>query len=210
MKDKDKLLLEDAGVAVVDYGVTIADEIVSHIPGLSLAWGLSKALYGAGLRLRQKRALEWIEMVRDNPSIFTENVLNDDKFQDGFTYALEKYIVERNEEKRLIFRNIFLGFAEVENKEKFALEKFVHTLSQLSEIDIQVLKDVKVDEQGKNYQIYGGNFNRIENIYNLIGQDLLLDITGDRVGHNAQNAPFVKASFFGKKFISYLIEPNAN
>jgi hypothetical protein len=199
MNDKDKIIAKDAALAVVE-------EIVSKVPGLKLAYGLSKALFGAGLKLRQKRVLEWVEMVRDNPSVFTKKVLSDDTFQDGFAVALEKYLVERNQEKRKVFRNIFLGFAKAENKEKFPLEKTCHTLSQLTELDIEVLRDVKVEEYGENYQIYGNNSNRIDNIYNLIGLSLLLNTTGTRGGVDPRNSPFVKLSPFGREFIEYLKE----
>ena len=201
MTDKDKLIIRDTSLAVAD---AIVDEIASKLPGLKLAWGLSKALFGAGMKLRQKRALEWIEMIRDNPSVITEQVLSDEKFQDGFAVALEKYLVERNEEKRKIFRNIFLGFAQAEDKTKFPLEKFIHTLSQLSEVDIEVLRDVDVSQTDQNYQVYGHNYNRIENIYNLIGLGLLLDVTGNRVGYSREESPFVKPTFFCKEFAEYL------
>lgn len=197
MTGKDKQLLKDAALVV-------ADQIASSIPALNIAWGLCKALFGAGMKLRQQRALEWVEMVRDNPSIFTDTILADEKFQDGFVYALERYLIERSEKKRKIFRNIFLGFTKAENKEKFSLEKFTHTLSQLSELDIEVLRDINLEDSGQNYQIYGGNANRIDNIYNLINLGILLDTTGSRLGHNPENSPFVKVSIFGREFISYI------
>lgn len=196
---KDKIIVKDVALAV-------AEEIVSKVPGLNLAYGLSKALFGAGLKLRQKRVLEWVEMVRDNPSIFTQQILSDDTFQDGFAVALEKYLVERNEEKRRVFRNIFLGFAEAEDKEKFPLEKFSHTLSQLTEMDIEVLGDVEVEEYGQNYQIYGNSSDKIDNIHSLIGLNLLLNTTGTRGGYDPKNSPFVKLSPFGREFIKYLKE----
>jgi hypothetical protein len=201
---KDKILTKDSALVVADH---IIDQIAKTIPVISIAWGLSKALFEAGMKLRQQRALEWVEMIRDNPAIFTKEILADTAFQDGFVVALEKYLIERNEEKRKIFRNIFLGYTNARDKAKFPLEKFIHTLSQLSETDVEVLRDTKVDEEGldyKNYQIYGGNYNRIENIYNLIGLGLLLDVTGNRIGHNPQNSPFVKPTFFCKEFVKYL------
>ncbi len=197
MNDKDKLIAKSVALAVVE-------EIVSKVPGLSLAYGLSKALFGAGMKLRQQRVLEWVEMVRSNPSIFTKEVLLDESFQDGFVAALERYLIERNEEKRKIFRSIFLGFAQAENKERFALEKFTHTLTQLNEIDIEVLRDVKTDEYGENYQIYGNNANKIDNIYNLINLGLLFNTTGTRGGVDPKNSPFVKISMFGREFIEYI------
>jgi len=194
--EKDKEILK--GVVLVT-----ADAIASKL-GLDIPWKLSKALFGAGMKLREKKAVEWVEMVRDNPSIFTKQVLSDESFQDGFVVALQRYLVERDEEKRRIFRNIFLGFAKADDKTKFPLEKFTHTLSQLSETDIEVLSKVKVDEYGENYQIYGNNANRIDNIYSLIGLGLLLNTTGTRGGIDPRNSPFVKFSPFGREFIEYL------
>lgn len=199
---KDEILVKDAALAVVD---AVVDEIASKIPVINIAYGLSKALYGAGLKLRQERALEWVEMVRDNPTYFTESVLKDESFQDGFVVALEKYIIERNEQKRAIFRNIFLGFAEASNKKQFPLEKYTHTLSQLSETDIEVLRDAKNDQQNQNYQIYGNNDLKKENIHNLINEGLLLDTTGTRGGYDPRNSPFVKVSNFGMAFKRYII-----
>lgn len=197
MDKKNKQILKDSALI-------IADQIVSKIPALNIAWGLSRAILGASMKLRQQRALEWVEMVRDNPSFFSKQVISDESFQDGFVVAIEKYLIERNEEKRRIFKNIFLGFAKADNKIIFPLEKFIHTLSQLSEGDIDVVKDIKVDEKSQNYQIYGENNDKIENIYNLVDLGLLLNVTGDRVGHNSKNSPFVKPTFFCKEFVEYI------
>lgn len=204
MDRKDKILAKDSAMVIAD---AIIDGLAKSFPGINIAWNLSKSLFEAGMKLRQERVLEWVEMVQDNPSIFTKQILSTEEFQDGFVYSLEKYLVERSERKRKIARNIFLGFTKAQDKADFPLEKFTHTLSQLSEVDITVLRDVKVDEQGSNYQIYPVNDpkNRIENVFNLIGQGLLLDTTGTRLGY-PQDAPFVKASSFGKKFIEYLVE----
>lgn len=138
MNQKDKQILSDGALAV-------ADEIVSHVPGLGLAWDLSKALHGAGLKLRQQKALEWVEMVRDNPTIFTENLLAHEDFQDGFTYALEKYLAERNSEKRAVIRNIFLGFVSAEHRTQFELERMLNTTSVISINAIELLSYVDVN-----------------------------------------------------------------
>lgn len=198
LKKKDKILSKDASLAIVDA-------VVDNIPGASLAWNLSKALFGAGLKLRQEKALEWVEMVRDNPSVFTTEILNSEYFQDGFAVALEKYLVERNENKRRIFRDIFLGFTKTQSKQEFPLEKYIHTLSQLNELDIEVLKDTKNDQHDRNYQVYGNNDHRKENIYNLINEGLLFNATGTRYGYDASNSPFVSISNFGLAFKNYLV-----
>lgn len=191
MRDKDKQIITDS-----------VDAVVSAVPGLNLAWGLSKALYGAGLKLRQRKALEWVEMVRDNPSVFTKELLRQEEFQDGFVVALEKYLTERSEIKRKYFQKIFLGYASADQKGIFQLEKFIHTLSQLGIEDTSVLKDIDISRQDSNYQIYGNKRTHLSNIYNLINLGILHNDTGSRIG--PVESPFVYISEFGKEFIQYI------
>ena len=196
MENKDKKIIKKSALVVVD-------QIASNIPGLNIVLGLSKALFGAGMELRQERVLEFVEMIQKNPSIFIGEILNDKNFQDGFVYSLEKYIRERNKEKRKVLRNIFLGFTKSEYKEIYPLEKMAHTTTQLSESDIKVLKDVDVTKTNdKNYQIYGNDNKNLESIFNLINLGILLNDTGSRIG--PVHAPFINISVFGSKYIAYL------
>ncbi|MDD3006248.1 MAG: hypothetical protein PHX30_01555 [Candidatus Pacebacteria bacterium] len=191
MDEKDQIILEDSIHA-----------ILSNIPGLNIAWGLSTALYGSALKLRQKKVLEWVEMVRDNPNIFVTDLLQNEFFQDGFAYSLEKYVVERNEEKRKYFRNIFLGFSSSNDMQNFPLEKFVHTLSQLGKVDVTVLGDVNIMQQDSEYQIYGNENHKLIYIYNLINLGILSTSPTTRYG--PIHAPFVRVSAFGGEFIKYI------
>lgn len=194
MHGKDKQILKDSALV-------IADQIASALPGLNIAWGLSKALYGAGLKLREQRALEWVEMVRDNPSAFTETILQDAKFQDGFVYALERYIREKNENKRVAMRAIFLGFAESTIQDRFELERMYHVLSILNPEDMVILKDVDVIRTDF-HQVYENTMDKNENVYNLVNAGILMSDYSSRIGPIA--APFVKATTFGKEFIKFL------
>lgn len=194
MDEKDKQILNDSALV-------IADQIASALPGLNIAWGLSKALYGAGLKLREQRALEWVEMVRDNPSAFTETILQDAKFQDGFVYALERYIREKNESKRKFMRAIFLGFAESAIQDRFELERMYHVLSILNPEDMVILKDVDVSKNDF-HQVYENTMDKNENVYNLVNAGILMSDYSSRIGPIA--APFVKATTFGKEFIKFL------
>lgn len=198
---KDKIIVKDSLTIGAD---AIVDAIAKSIPGINIAYNLGKALYGAGMKMRQEKVVEWVEMIKENPGIFTEKIVSDPAFQDGFVYSLEKYIIERNESKRFIFKNIFLGFTKSNNKIIFSLEKFVHTLSQLSEMDIKILKDVDPNQKNPNYQIYGANNRFKENIINLINEGLLLDTTGTRWGNDSNNSPFVQLSQYGRKFIEFI------
>lgn len=190
------------GQVIKDSALVVADQIAASIPGLNLAWGLSKALYGAGLKLRQQRALEWVEMVRDNPGAFTEEILRQPEFQDGFVFAFEKYLTERSESKRRHFRNIFLGYVSADRKDAFQLEKFIHTLSQIGLGDLKVLMDIDVSRQDRNYQIYGNTPDKIASVYNLISLGILLHDPSSRIG--PVNAPFVWVSEFGREFVAYI------
>lgn len=187
---KDKQIIKDS-----------IDAIVLSVPGLNVAWGLSQALCGAGLKLRQRKALEWVEMVRDNPAILTEEILNDENFQDGFVYSLEKYLIERNEEKRKYFRNIFLGYSENNKNPEFELEKFIHILSQLSDGDMIVLSWVDINA-GSSYQIIGDTDVFLENISNLIALGILYNDPTPRAG--PVSSPYVFTSDVGKRLIQYL------
>lgn len=162
--DENKIVAKDSATNVVDV---LIDEIAKTLPGINIAWGLSKALYGAGLKLRQERALEWVEMVRDNPSVFTKEVLKDEKFQDGFVYALEKYLTTRVKEKRKYLKNVFLNFSTSKAKDKFELERlndaYIKISSHALEIlifikqDILPLKEKIIRQELKNKNIQGSN-----------------------------------------------------
>jgi hypothetical protein len=202
--DSDQALIvtEDVGTVAVDE---LVNAIATSIPGLNVAWNISKALYGVGLKLRQQRALEWVEMVRDNPSVLTQQVFSDTQFQDAFVYSLERYITVRSSQKRQRFRKLFLSFAEADNKDAFELEKCFSVLDELFDQDIVALRDVDIARNDSNYQVFGHTNNKIENIYNLIHAGVLLqDITPRLASEAGYNAPFVQISPFGRKFINYL------
>lgn len=116
------------------------DAGLSSTPGLSIAWALCKALYGNALELRQQRALEWVEMIRDNPEIFR---LESTDFQDGFIVALEEYLKLRTILKRGLARKVFIGFAEAGDKEQFELERYNTTLSQISTDSLSFLAHIR-------------------------------------------------------------------
>ncbi len=193
MKEKDKQIARDIAEVTIDA-------VVSKIPGLDIAWGLSKALLGAGLKLRQQRALEWVEMVRANPGIFSKDILAEEAFQDGFVFALEKYIAERSETKRKHYRKIFLGFTEAENKSEFELEKFFQTLLTLNETDISILG--YVDTHSPNsYQLFD-DAKYLDSVYNLVNVGIIYVDPSSRMG--PIHSPNVYTSDFGRRFIRYL------
>lgn len=196
MNKKDKQIIKESAMVV-------ADQIASNLPGLNIAWGLSKALYGAGLKLREQRALEWVEMVRDNPSVFAEDILKDTAFQDGFVYALENFIKERSGKKRDIMKKVFLDYARSTDRENFELERFYGVLDLLNYEDIRVLRDIDTEREDF-HQVYEGTKDKNENIYNLVNVGILMSDYSSRIGPIA--APFIKITRFGNAFVRHLTD----
>ncbi|MCX8194475.1 MAG: hypothetical protein N3G19_03930, partial [Candidatus Pacearchaeota archaeon] len=74
MKDKDRyLLLKQMSREV---SIDIIDKIASEIPGLNIIWIFCKAYYKGAIELRKYKVIEWIEMIMNNPKIFTEKLLS--------------------------------------------------------------------------------------------------------------------------------------
>lgn len=125
------------------------DVVLSEIPGISIAWGLSKALYGNALEIRHKKALEWIMMVYENQQIFTKELLQNEQFQDGFVGALEDYLRLRIRMKRNIAQKIFISYASTDDQELFDLEKCNNTLRLISANAINFMKFICTDLEPK-------------------------------------------------------------
>lgn len=136
MNKSDKNLVKSASKNTVEA-------LVSSLPPLAVAWGLAKALYGNALELRQQKALEFVESIINNPSIFTKQLLESAEFQDGFVVALEDYIKLRLVLKRGIARKIFISFAKSEDKEHFALERLNSTLRTVTAEGIEFLRFIE-------------------------------------------------------------------
>lgn len=136
MKESDKNLIRRSAYAT-------ADSTASSIPGLAQAWALSKALYGNALELRQQRALEWVESIQNNPSLFNEGVVNSDEFKDGFIVGLEDYIKLRDYLKRRVALKVFKEFASSDDKVEFPLERYNDTLRKISPASLRALAFIK-------------------------------------------------------------------
>jgi hypothetical protein len=128
------------------------DAGLSSTPGLSIAWAVCKALYGNALELRQQRALEWVEMIRGNPAVFSKEVLESVEFQDGFIVALEDYLKLRALLKRAMARKIFTEFTRAKDKEQFELERYNMTLRQISPVSLRFMAYIKTTVELKRQE----------------------------------------------------------
>lgn len=200
MQDKDSQLIKDATLVTVDY-------VVSLVPGLPLSWALFKSLCGVGIKLREKKILEFVENIKEHPEVFTKQILESEEFQDCFVFALQKYVIERKKEKRKIMRDIFLGFAEDDNKREYELERFYHVLNVLNKSDINVLGDNRLLGNHDYIQINDKSSQRAESIHFLISLGVLFTDSGARIaGESLVLSPYVKLSEFGRKLIRFLCD----
>ena len=115
-----------------DGGNIILDEVIAAIPGLGTAWRLANAWLGAPITLRKERAMEYLMLIKDHPEVFTQQILEDEVFQDGFLNLLEKYLRQRNEEKRNLLSKLLLTFGASNEKDEFDMEKIFSTIDLLS------------------------------------------------------------------------------
>jgi hypothetical protein len=140
---KEKKLIKGLNDSSANIADILVDEIAKNIFGINIVWAIAKGFYGAAIRLRQEKAIEWIEMVRDNPSIFTEMVFSDEKFQEGFVTAFQQYLTARVKEKRKYLRNIFIDFTRSKTKDEFELERLYDSYLKISPHGINVLMFIK-------------------------------------------------------------------
>lgn len=140
MNKKDKKVINNSAIAVIDGMASAFDSTINGgIPSLTIAWSLVKGLYTANIELRKERAIEFIEMIISEPSLFTNEILSANEFQDAFVYTFEKYLTQRHKEKREIIKKIFIGLIE-ELDNDYELEKFIHITEQISLREINLLK----------------------------------------------------------------------
>ncbi len=132
-EDDPKRLFDSAVSTLTVYAGTID----MH---LAIAIGLAAALFGPALSRRHKRAEDLLDFIRENPNAFTEAIFSSEQFQDGFVFFIEQYIRERNEDKLVIMRNIFAGFAQSTNLSDYPLEEMTDLIGRLRFGDISVFR----------------------------------------------------------------------
>lgn len=99
------------------------------------------------MQYNQNKLNEFINILKENPWIFTEEIVKTEEFKDGFLVIMEWYLKERSAEKRKIIKNIFLGFTELSESEKneFELEKLLEIVKNISTQEIDYLKHLYYD-----------------------------------------------------------------
>lgn len=141
MNEKDEIIVKNSGQATILAAATMVDNtLFGGAPLLTTAVALSLGLFGAAAELRTERAVDFVLNIKENPEIFTADVVKTEAFQDAFVYTLEKYIRERNENKRQAIKRIFLGYIGAADPVLFELERLVNMTSVISVEAIEFLK----------------------------------------------------------------------
>lgn len=211
MKESDKELSKASGLAAVD---AVTAGIDAHMGGLPLAtgaWGLSKALLGKGLALRQKKALEWVEMIKDNPRIFTKEILETQEFQDAFVICLEAYIKERSDEKRVLLRNIFKDYTSVSDPANYPLERFYEITKQITLRDAKNFSYIKmIASESKPGISIETDRGKLESTLHLISLGLLIQDDVPRFVKEQVGAspPRVFMSSLGINYLKFIDTPD--
>lgn len=159
MKSNDKTKLSKVmtygAVGVTGVAATVDAAFLSGYPGFTTLTGVAIAHLGNSLKLKHKRAIEMFDYIDNNREVFTTKLIESEVFQDGFVYALERYIRLRTEEKRLGALLLFKSFAEAEAKEDFPLERYFDTLEKISTDALRTLAFIRYEviepklEQGR-------------------------------------------------------------
>ncbi len=197
------------------------DAALSTNPVIAIAWG---AIKGGVSEIREKRAAELIAFVEQHCAI---EQFNDSNFVDGIVITFEAFIRERNDEKRRVIQNIFLGFASAEDKEVFELERLYETSKLISVSQLKAFaffnehKSIELlcDGKGKAF-----THDRIEDLRSLatlglVTIDLQIDVEAEdemegdeedgahstgRLVPVMRKSEFVDITSFGTHFLRYI------
>lgn len=129
---------------------------VAKYPEFLPSWLLIQGFFGSLFDLQQEKVNEFVEYLKNNIDIFTKEVIRTKDFQEGFVITFENYLKQRNEKKRKVIRNIFLGFTQSKDKLNFELERMYDLLNKISPLELYILKkfnnnkNITIDYEDRN------------------------------------------------------------
>lgn len=154
------------------------DSAMSIFSGVSIIWGAIKGGVGS---IREKRAEEFILFLQKNINV---SYFKNEQFIDGLGLTFEQYLKQRNEEKRKIIQNIFLGYIFSDDKINFELERMYNLLNQLSIHHFYILKKI---QENKSVTITNSEWNAVESDYDEIKYLQSLGLLSVEQEHEIEN-----------------------
>jgi hypothetical protein len=210
------------GIKIVKGAVSGAvDALLSVNPAMAVAWG---AIKGGVAEARGERAVELLTFIEQNCTVVQ---FNDPSFVDGVGLTFEAYIRERNKQKRQTVKQIFLGFADAKDKERFQLERLYETTKLISNeqlVALNLFKDsngleVSSDDRGKTFEHDLAEGIRSLSSLGLVNVDLHVEVEAEeemegdmedgihgtgRLVPILRKSEYAELTSFGEEFLSYL------
>ncbi len=197
------------------------DAALSTNPVIAIAWG---AIKGGVSEMREKRGIELVAFIEQHCTI---QQFADPNFVDGIGLTFEAFIRERNEKKREIIKQVFLGFSSAEDRESFELERFYETSKLISVDQLKAFslfkeqKSIELVSEGRGKPV---SHELVEDLRSLASLGLVTidlqieveseeEVEGDRDGGYGSTGRLVPKMWkgeyaditaFGTSFLSYL------
>lgn len=141
-----KILKETKKIVIKNFLLPTINTFVTQYPEFIPHWLLVQGFFGSLFDLQQERINIFIEYIKKNKETFTKEVVENLDFKDGFVITFQEYIKQRNENKRKIMQEIFLGFTKFKNKPNFQLERMYDILNKLSDYHIYLIKRLEKED----------------------------------------------------------------
>jgi len=209
-------------VGVKNFIIPAVDSLVAQQPELTPHWILVKGFYGALFDIREERINELVKFFQKNKKVFIKEIVETEEFKEIFVITFENYLKQRNEKKRKIIQNIFLGFSKIINEghNPFEIERMYDLLNKMSIIDIKTLKEIEKEETVEVKYENGEPLNDDYNTFRYLEYLGLLDRTSRKEVETKVNAmfdsstaksslseiDFFSLSYFGECFIKFIKE----
>jgi len=213
-----KDLVSGGSIGIKNFIIPAIDVLVAQRPEFIPAWILARGFFGSIFDIQQDKINEFVDYIKNNPSIFIKEIVSTEEFQEGFLITFEEYLKQRTENKRKIIQEIFSEFTQSENKINFELERMYDVLNKLMPSNFKLLM-----EMGNGLKKTFSNHRRIEsNAYEEIKyleylglvnckkeQDVEVGIAEEDESPDAYftEEELFSISTFGYNFVKFLKEP---
>jgi len=163
ISDNDKAAIEGAAQNLAPALATSLATVLGTIgilqnPIWPILFTSAHGLFSYYLYYKQERLSAFVRWIKAHPNEFSEELIQQPAFQQGFFPTLEAFLRARSEKKMKLIQQIFLGFAETEDKEEFELERFYEIIKLISAPQIELLSSLNKD--GKDTVLFeGGGLN---------------------------------------------------
>lgn len=101
-------------------------------PIWSILFSSAYGLFGYYLFYQQEKINRFATWIKDHPDEFVDSMVEQPAFQEGFFPTLDAYLRVRSEDKRKLVQQVFLGFAQNEDKVTFELERLFSAIETIS------------------------------------------------------------------------------